>query len=136
MSWLLSPQGRGEEGGVSLVPATFGLSADPKPNRRRIFPEGLVLPEMLHKGHGMSDVFHLLSLILPMMCEPEILVLPQSRWGCVPLQGVSFVPPGFKARHVSFPLPRMVGAWLVPQPATRAAGHQQALEQAVPVSSS
>lgn len=33
--------------------------------RRRIFPEGLVLPEVLHKGHGMSDIFHLLALILP-----------------------------------------------------------------------
>lgn len=44
--------------------ATFGLSADPTANRRRIFPEGLVLSGVLHKGHGMGDIFHLLALIL------------------------------------------------------------------------
>lgn len=71
MPWLLgcalAAFSTGKEGEGWGIPgsATFGLSADPKANRRRIFPEGLVLPEVLHKGHGMSDIFHLLALILP-----------------------------------------------------------------------
>lgn len=108
MPWLLSAQGRREQGGMSLV-QPFGVSADPLANRRRIFPGGPVLPEALHKGHGMSDIFHPLGLILPWMCGTYR-----------SLKSLCFLSPGggvFLCKVsalslVTFPLPEMVGAWL------------------------
>lgn len=53
---------------MSLVQPHLVFLQTPTLKRRRIFPEGLVLLEVLHKGHGMSDIFHVLALILPEMC--------------------------------------------------------------------
>lgn len=83
----------------------------------------------------MSDIFHLFALILPWLCDTyrslkSLCFLSPS--GGVFLCKVAALSLG----QCVLPLPGLVGAWLGPQPAFRAAGHWQALEQAVPVPSS